>query len=217
MLTAIDETESLGLYVATTDDEQLTRTKLESFDPSRPLTRLTFEGAAAEELGNFSPASFARALDNAAVYIAFEQLGLANAALRSAIDYALERRAFGRVIGSYQAVKHRFVDIYARIEIARSHAYYAAWATEHQNSDLAAASRLALLACNDAANFAGRENIIVHGGIGFTAESSCHLYLKRAQQTATLMGSSSSFKQQVFQDMLKAAHPNDIGGARDGL
>ena len=214
MLTARDEAGTLGLYVVAVEGGKLSPTKLDSFDPSRPLHRLGFESASAEKLERFSPTNFARALENAAVFVAFEQLGLAQAALQTGIDYALQRRAFGRVIGSYQAVKHRLVDMYGRIELARTHAYYAAWAIEHQNAELAAASRLALVACNEAANFAARENIIVHGGIGFTVESPCHLFLKRAQQTATLLGSGAALKQKILSDMLTTAR---AGGASDGL
>ena len=69
-----------------------------------------------------------RLLDRAAVMLAFEQVGCAQAALEMARDYARERYAFGRPIGSFQAIKHKLADIYIAVELARSNAYYGAWA-----------------------------------------------------------------------------------------
>ncbi len=85
-------------------------------------------------------------LDRAAVLLAFEQVGGADRALEMAKDYALERYAFGRPIGSYQAIKHKLADIYVKNELARSNAYYGAWALSAGAAELplaAAAARVA--------------------------------------------------------------------------
>jgi alkylation response protein AidB-like acyl-CoA dehydrogenase len=98
-------------------------------DPSRAPARISFRNAQAEKLGATSGWSgVRRLLDRAAIVLAFEQLGTADAALELAKDYALNRRAFGRPIGSFQAIKHKLADVYIANELARSNAYYAAWA-----------------------------------------------------------------------------------------
>ena len=77
-------------------------------------------------------------LDRAAVLLAFEQVGGADRALEMAKAYALERYAFGRPIGSYQAIKHKLADIYIKNELARSNAYYGAWALDDRRGRAAA-------------------------------------------------------------------------------
>ena len=86
-------------------------------------------------------AALRRVLDRAAVLVAFEQIGGADAALAMATDYAKLRHAFGRPIGSFQAIKHKLADMYTRNELARSNAYYAAWALDSSDSRPAARRR----------------------------------------------------------------------------
>ena len=201
IVVALDENTNPDLYVLELDSTTGC-TPLNSIDPTRGLCRLTFNGTIAQPLENFTPKNLSLALSNAAVFIAFEQLGLADAVLKMGCDYAKQRFAFGRAIGSFQAVKHRLADMYSHIEIARSIAYYAAWAVEHQREELIQAANLALVSCNNAANFVAKENNLVHGGISFTWESDCHLYLKRAQLMSQVLGSNALFKQRIFHDMV---------------
>ena len=87
-----------------------------------------------------------RLYDAAAVYFAFAQVGGAEAAMWMARDYALQRQAFGRAIGSYQAIKHKLADCYVKLELARSNAYYGAMMLTDGGADLplaAAAARIA--------------------------------------------------------------------------
>ena len=96
-------------------------------------------------------AGAARAVyDAAAVYFAFEQVGGAEAALGMARDYALQRYAFGRAIGSYQAIKHKLADMYVKIELARSNAYYGAWALSTGGAELPVAAAAARIAATEA-------------------------------------------------------------------
>ena len=99
-------------------------------------------------------------------------------------DYALERYAFGRLIGSYQAIKHKLADIYVKNELARSNAYYGAWALNAGAAELPMAASAARVAASDAFWFASKENIQTHGGMGFTWEVDCHLYYRRSRQLA---------------------------------
>ena len=123
-------------------------------------------------------------MDRAAVLLAFEQVGGADRALEMAKSYALERYAFGRPIGSYQAIKHKLADIYIKNELARSNAYYGAWALDDGAAELPLAAAAARVAACEAFWFAAKENLQTHGGMGFTWEVDCHLFYRRAQQLA---------------------------------
>ena len=80
-------------------------------------------------------------LDRAAILIAFEQVGGADVCLAMAKDYALKRYAFGRPIASFQAIKHKLADMYVNNELARSNAYYGAWALSTECARTAARRR----------------------------------------------------------------------------
>ena len=120
-------------------------------------------------------------LDRAAVMMAFEQVGCAQAALEMARDYAQERYAFGRPIGSFQAIKHKLADIYIAVELARSNAYYGAWALHTDAAELPIAASVARIAACDAGWLATKENIQTHGGMGFTWQMDCQFYYRRAK------------------------------------
>src|SRR3546814_19515978 len=89
-------------------------------------------------------------------------------------DFALERHAFGRQIGSYQAIKHKLADVWVAIEIARSNAYFGAWALANDAADLPVAAATARVGSNEAIWQAAKENIQTPGGRGFTREPDCH-------------------------------------------
>ncbi len=82
-------------------------------------------------------------MDRAAMLMAFEQIGGADRALEMARDYALERMAFGRPIGSFQAIKHMLADMYVSATLARSNCYYGAWALSTEAAELPAAAATA--------------------------------------------------------------------------
>lgn len=136
-------------------------------------------------------------LDRAAVYLAFEQVGGADRCLEMAKSYALERYAFGRVIGSYQAIKHKLADMYIKTELARSNAYYGAWALGEGGTDLKIASASARVAATEAFWFAAKESLQTHGGMGYTWEVDCHLYYRRSQQLGLVAGGSKAWKERL--------------------
>ena len=159
---------------------------LETIDPSRPQARLHFAATPGTVLG--TPGQARRVLDpvadQAAVLVAFEQIGGAEQALAMARLYALERSAFGRQIGSFQAIKHKLVDMYVAITLARANALYAAWALEADSDELPHAAAIARVSATDAFQLCARENIQVHGGFGFTWEADCHLFYRRSHLLA---------------------------------
>ena len=104
-------------------------------------------------------------------------------------DYTMQRYTFGRQLASYQAVKHKLADILVMVELARSNALYAAGALEADAPDLPAAAATARLAATRAYEVAARENLQLHGGIGFTWEANCHFHYRRARLLALNLGS----------------------------
>ena len=118
------------VWVASDLSAGLARRPLATLDMSKPVAAWTFEGTPAEALGTALDARvlLARVRNRAAVLLAFEQLGSAEAALEMAAAYARTRHAFGRTIGSYQGIKHKLVDLYNANQLARVHCYYGAWA-----------------------------------------------------------------------------------------
>ena len=171
---------------------------LETLDPTRSAARLTFNGVPCEKLGSDDGIAAMQAVfDRAAVLLAFEQLGGADRCLEMAKGYALDRYAFGRQIGGYQAIKHKLADMYVKNELARSNAYYGAWALNVGAAELALAAATARVAASDAYWFASKENIQTHGGMGFTWESDCHLYYRRSRQLALVAGSPAAWRERL--------------------
>src|SRR5882757_4775849 len=140
-------------------------------------------------------------MDRAAVLLAFEQLGGADRCLEIARTYALERHAFGRAIGSYQAIKHKLAEIYVKNELARSNAYYGAWALESSTADLPLAASAARVSASEAFWFAAKENLQTHGGMGFTWEVDCHLYYRRSRQLALVAGAPKLWKERLVSQL----------------
>src|SRR5207253_639857 len=125
---ASDEPGERGLQLALVDLKQpsVKRIARDSLDPSRGHADLVFDNTNAEALGKVGEGFrlTSRVLERAAILTAFEQVGGADACLKMAKEYALQRYAFGRLIASFQAIKHKLADMYVYNELARSNAYY---------------------------------------------------------------------------------------------
>lgn len=181
----------------------VTAKALQNVDPSRQQAELTFAGAKAEPLGaaNEGWSILSRVMDRAAVLIAFEQVGGADRALEMGRDYALDRIAFGRQIGSFQAIKHILADMYVSATLARSNSYYGAWALSTDAAELPEAAASARISATQAFQHCAKQNIQVHGGMGFTWEFDCHLYYRRANALALSLGSQSYWEDQLIDRM----------------
>ena len=192
----------LEAYLVPLEQSGVTLASVRTFDTSRGHSRITFVDAEAEVLGEraLEEDEWQRLMDGAAVLLAWEQLGVAESALIQARDYALQRFAFGRAIGSYQAIKHKLANIYVKNTLARSNAYYGVWALAEGSSELPLAAATARVAAIQAATFAAEENIQTHGGMGFTWEFDCHFYYRRAKLLSLVIGSEA-----VWQDRLVTA------------
>ena len=114
-----------------------------------------------------------------------------------AVEYAKERKQFGRAIGSYQAVSHACAQMFLETEGARNVAYWAAWALDHDPENAALAAYCAKAYASDAAVNVTRSALQIHGGIGFTWEHDLHLFLKRAESNAHAYGDARWHREQV--------------------
>ena len=204
---ARDSAGGVSLYLVDLTASGVTREVLPSIDPTRSQARITFNGAEAEPLGAAGQglAIVDAAFDRAAVLIAFEQVGGADAALQAACDYAQERFAFGRPIGSLQAIKHMLADMYVSATLARSNAYYGAWALSTASTELPQAAATARVSATQAYQHCSRNNIQVHGGMGFTWEFDCHLHYRRANLLALALGPLSQWEDRLITSLCAAA------------
>jgi alkylation response protein AidB-like acyl-CoA dehydrogenase len=196
-----------SLFLVDLTDPGVRSTALRSLDPSRGVTRISFSDVPAERVGGAGEAGalVEHIFNRAAVLVAFEQLGGADRCLEISRDYALERRTFGRPIASYQAIKHRLADMYVKIELARSTAYYAAWALADAATELPRAAAMARVAASDAFGFAARESIQIHGGLGVTWEASPHLFFRRARHLSLVCGAPDGWAERLAADLCERA------------
>ena len=197
------ENGQAGLYLVDLTGEGVGREALQTLDPTRDAAKLSFNGAPAQRLGGAGEGFglLEQVLDRAAVLLAFEQVGGADRCLEMAKAYALERYAFGRVIASYQAIKHKLADMYVKNELARSNAYYGAWALNTNAPELPVAASAARISASEAYWFAAKENIQTHGGIGFTWEMDCHLFYRRSRQLAVVVGAPRVWKERLVSQL----------------
>ena len=195
----------ISLFLVDLKSEGVEARDLTNLDPTHGQAELTFKNCKAEPLGraNEGWSIITQVLDRAAILTAFEQVGGADRALEMGRDYALDRIAFGRPIGSFQAVKHMLADMYVSATLARSNCYYGAWALSTNASELPEAAAAARISATQAFQHCAKNNIQVHGGMGFTWEFDCHMYYRRANATALGLGSLSYWEDALIERMRK--------------
>ena len=204
VLASRDGAPSLALVEL--DGPGVSRLRLDSFDQLRPHYRLGFDGTPAEPLGAVPGARAIEELfDRAAVQAAFEGVGGADACLAMALAYARERQIFGRPLAGYQAIKHKLADIAKDVELARSNAYYAGWAASENADKLPLAASAARLSAIATFEKAARENIQVHGGIGYTFEANCHFYYRRERTLALSLGGRGPWADRLIATLCEPA------------
>ncbi|MGA3255241.1 MAG: acyl-CoA dehydrogenase family protein, partial [Mycobacterium sp.] len=157
-----------------------------SVDPSRRLFDVT-------PTGKSWHADVQRAYEFGALATAAQLVGAAEALLNAAVDYAKQRTQFGRLIGSYQAIKHKLADVHIAIELARPLVYGAALSL--QPRDVSAAKA----AASEAALLAARSGLQTHGAIGFTQEHDLSLTLLRVQALRSAWGTPEAHRRRVLE------------------
>jgi alkylation response protein AidB-like acyl-CoA dehydrogenase len=172
------------------------------YDATRALGHVRLDGAQGTVLEG---ADGAAAWYLAQALLAAEALGIVETCLEMAVQYAKERFTFGRAIGSYQAVKHGLTEVLRRLDNGRSLVYYAGWAGESGPDEFPLAASAARSAAGRALDYATRENIAVHGGIGATWEHDAPLYFRRAQLSRRLLGGDHDATDRVAAELIAAA------------
>jgi len=152
---------------------------LPTMDSTRRLGRLS-EGLDGEEVGD-AGAALERMRVRAFAALALEAVGMAQRALELSIEHAKTREQFGKPIGIYQAISHKLADSYQLTELARSLAYWAAWAVSVDDEEAPMAAAAAKAYAAEVAVKVCEYAIQAHGGIGFTWEHPLHRFYKRAE------------------------------------
>ena len=201
LIVAARTSAGVSLFAVDGNGAGVTRTALSTMDQTRKQAKVELADASGTLIGTDGEGwtVLERVLDLAAVALAAEQVGGAQACLEMAVQYAKDRVQFGRPIGSFQAIKHKCADMLLEVESAKSAAYYAGWAASELNDELPSVASLAKAYCSEAYFHAAAENIQIHGGIGFTWEHPAHLYFKRAKSSELLFGDPTYHRELLAQ------------------
>jgi alkylation response protein AidB-like acyl-CoA dehydrogenase len=198
-----------GVHVVQADDPAVDITRGRAYDATRSLATVTLNpaelGGRVAELGGRVDVPRARmrdARDLQQALLAAESVGAAQACMEMARDYAVDRHAFGRAIGSYQAIKHKLVEMMRRIENGRSLLVDAGRAWALNRDEFAVAACAARVVATDALDYAAPENIFIHGGIGATWEHDAQLYYRRAEVSRRLAGGAEAAAEAVAVELL---------------
>ncbi|OBA60265.1 acyl-CoA dehydrogenase [Mycobacterium sp. 1100029.7] len=181
--------EGLELHTVSRSAAGVDVSPLLALDMTRPLARVSFSAVQSTAVGPGDTAVTA-ALETGAALLASEQLGLAQWCFETTLDYAKQRKQFGRAIGSYQAIKHRLADLWFEVGAATAAARHAADTCARDDPDASIAAATAQSYCSGVAVHAAEECVQLHGGIGMTWEYPAHLYLKRAKSDQLAFGTA---------------------------
>jgi alkylation response protein AidB-like acyl-CoA dehydrogenase len=198
LLVPLDDGRSLALLDAR--GEGIATKDLRTIDRTRGFAEVAFDAAPVGEwVGEPGAAAEAcrRMLDAARIVLAADVLGACGRAIELAVAYAMERRQFGRVIGSFQAVKHLCAEMVAELEPARSLVWYAAHAFDAVPEEASLVAHHAKAHLSEIGTGIVRTATEVHGGIGFTDEQNLHYWFKRVGVDRQLLGSPEWLREQA--------------------
>lgn len=178
-----------------------------TLDPTRKAARLVLDATPGEPVGprGDHSAIWRRVIDDAAAMLCAELVGVCDAALALATEYAKVRVQFDRPIASFQAIRHKAVDMLQRVELARVGTHYAAWASDVDDPVREAAIAMAKGYVGEAAVFVTGEDIQIHGGVGFTWDCDAHFFYKRAKQNDVMLGAASWQRRRLADLVLASA------------
>jgi alkylation response protein AidB-like acyl-CoA dehydrogenase len=197
--------DGITLLCVPAKEKGITVTQLKTVDMTRRVCHVKFDNVQADTVigtVNGGWPVLRRVLDIATAGLSTEMVGTAQKALDIAVDYAKTRVQFGKPIGSFQAVKHKCVDMMVSVENARSLTYYACWTVDEHAPEAASAVPMAKAYASDMAKNVTSEAIQVHGGIGFTWEHDMHLYHRRALAGEANLGNAPVHREVVAKSLL---------------
>ena len=199
----------------------VTATRIETMDPTMHLADVCFDGVVVDEdrrLNGVDPsqrlAAVGRANDEALTGLAAMMVGACQRALDMVVDYVSQRHQFGVPVGSFQAVKHKAVDMHLAIERARALAYFAALTIAEDDDRRPLAAAMAKAAAGEAQRLVFQDCIQLFGGIGFTWENDIHLYVRRAKALELIFGGAADHRAVVGGLVMAAAFETSTGAAR---
>lgn len=185
-----------GLWLVAADAPGLDRVPLTTIDVTRRVSELRFEATPAEPLASGDPAATLRRLRDAAwTMAAADMLGASTVMIDKAVAYAKERRQFGRLIGSFQAVKHLCAEMAAELEPCRALVWYAAYAQDAVPAEASLTAAHAKAHLSEVSRFVARTATEVHGGMGITDLLGLHYWFKRIGLDRQLFGGPERVRQ----------------------
>jgi alkylation response protein AidB-like acyl-CoA dehydrogenase len=209
-LVAARDADGLGTYML----ESPRGAPAPALDLTRPFARVQLDGRSAVRVGppgDHEPI-WRRLLDEAAVALAAELVGVSERAFDLAVDYAKQRVQFDRPIASFQVTRHKAADMLHRLELMRVGAHYAAWAADAEEAALARAAAMAKGYAGEAAVWVAGECIQVHGGVGFTWDVECHVLFRRAKQDDLMLGAGSWQRRRLAAMVVDEAGEQAVAG-----
>lgn len=190
---AVDTDGVVALYVVDAEAAGVVVTPLVSTDITAPVATVELSCAPARLLGA-DRKSVDRVVNVVRTLLANEALGAAEAVLAMAVDYAKQRVQFNRVIGSFQAIKHKCADMAIAIDAVQATVMYASLAADLDSDEFGTTALIAKAQASDCLTLCANQNIQVHGGIGFTWEADPHLYFRRAKALEPYLGNSGQHR-----------------------
>ena len=191
---AADDISGITLFIIDSKSQGLDITKTSMVD-SRNAANVKLENVVVTSediLGeeNNGAAILEEVLDRAQIAISAEMLGNASQAFEVTLDYLKERKQFGALIGTFQALQHRAADMYSELELTKSSVIAACNAVDDKSNDLKRMASLAKFKAGETNHLVTNEAVQMHGGVGVTDEYDVGLYLKRARVTEQIFGNS---------------------------
>jgi alkylation response protein AidB-like acyl-CoA dehydrogenase len=184
----------------------LTAEPMVAVDETRRVGELSFDGVQVDASNELSSAdatvAIERTLDAGRIALAADALGSVDRTLSDAVEYALQRKQFGRVIGSFQAVKHMCAEVYAAAEPLRALLWYAAFSWDEGYPDAHETALLLKAEATEVATDGVRTSVEVFGGMGFTWECDVHLWFKRAGYDRQVLGGPEELRRAAVAERL---------------
>lgn len=207
----IDAAECTAFLIADTEErlhlvlghaEGLAIEVMPSIDGTRQAVHLRFDDVAAEPLPAGDGTELRKIIDAGRIIMAADSLGAGEEMLRQAVDYALQRKQFDRIIGSFQAVKHLCAEVAAELQPCRALIWYGAYAFDNLPNEVPAAAVHAKSQMDETGRFAARTTTEVHGGMGFTDLVGLHYWFKRIGQNRAFLGGPEALRAEQTERLL---------------
>ncbi|HEY3702161.1 MAG TPA: acyl-CoA dehydrogenase family protein [Acidimicrobiales bacterium] len=191
-----------GLALFIVPGEAVEATALQALDASREYATVDLDGVTVGpdrvlgDPGSCAPV-LARVVEEASTALALEMVGTCQSIFDIALEHAKTREQFGSPIGSFQAMKHKFADMFVALESARAVCYFASATLAEDDERRSLAASMAKAASGDCQRLLAQEGLQSLGGIGYTWEHDMHLYVKRAKSGDAVFGTARDHRSRV--------------------